>query len=169
MSICRLMAAENQIRYHFCHLCCIPVENNWVEISTSVIPEKTGHFNPSIHVLILVILDEILSCELRSCLPLPHVSLQLKCLVEGKNHLQHKWVQERKGAGGQTLERKKHLVHLCNWDKCEVNLAIGEAIEGLALLLHSFNCANLLEYFRVNRKQTNPKTFFFSFAAICAR
>ena len=164
------MAAENQIWYRFCHLCSIPVENNWVEISTSVIPEKTGHFNPSIYVLILVILDEILSCELRSCLSLPHVSLQLKSLVEGKNHLQHKWVQERKGAGGQTLERMKHLVHLCRWDKCEVNLAIGEAIEGLALLLNSLYGTNLRENLSWwKRYKRFSETFFLSFAAICAR
>ena len=73
-----------------CHLCSIPVENYRVEISAPIVPAKLaslGHSNLSYYQPSNS-LDKIFSSELWACLALPHVPLQLKCLVQGKDYLQ---------------------------------------------------------------------------------
>ena len=97
------------------------------------------------------LLDKILSSELWGCFALAHVPLQLKCLVQGEDDLKQK-----------VQICTSHVTMKAEWKQYQEmrNLAIGEPVERLTLLLHSLYGTNLRENLSLwNSFTTKPSSW----------
>ena len=109
-------------------------------------------------------LDKILSSELWGCFALAHVPLQLKCLVQGEDDLQQKVQTHPKEHYVKKGHNESRMRAVSRNEEPGHRWARWEAHTAPPLSLRH-QPSRKLEFM----EQLHNKTFFLSFAAICAR